>query len=190
MGFDNFILGPLSINYPLTDRHTNGQTDRQIDNKSEIECWDEVTDRSLSDSSLHQGQLKCDGTCAETRFSLSAKRTSPFKSAGASVQSTAGSRGVRISGRNAAYTMFRGSVKSTVYSPHSLVSPSLPVPCITVCHHISNGVYIICLWVLLSARSWLSCNLLWYKLPHTHPHTYTSASINDPASLSYKYPVG
>ena len=26
--------------------------------------------------------LKCDGTCAETRFLLSAKRTSPFKSAG------------------------------------------------------------------------------------------------------------
>ena len=27
------------------------------------------------------GQLKCDGTCAETKFRLSAKRTSPFKSA-------------------------------------------------------------------------------------------------------------
>ena len=38
-----------------------------------------------------------DGTRAETRFGLSAKRTSPFKTAGASVQSTAGSRGVRIS---------------------------------------------------------------------------------------------
>jgi len=43
-----------------------------------------------------RGQLKCDGTRAETRLRLSAKRTSPFKSAGASVQSTAGSRGVRI----------------------------------------------------------------------------------------------
>jgi hypothetical protein len=31
--------------------------------------------------------LKCDGTRAENRFSLSAKRTSPFKSAGESVQS-------------------------------------------------------------------------------------------------------
>ena len=38
-----------------------------------------------------------DGTRAETRFRLSPKRTSPFKSVGASVQSTAGSRGVRIS---------------------------------------------------------------------------------------------
>ena len=35
-------------------------------------------------------RLKCDGTCAETSFRLSAKRTSPFKSAVASVQSTAG----------------------------------------------------------------------------------------------------
>jgi hypothetical protein len=34
---------------------------------------------------LCRGQLKCDGTRAETRFSLSAKRTSPLKSAGASV---------------------------------------------------------------------------------------------------------
>jgi len=40
-------------------------------------------------------RLKCDGARAETRFRLSAKRTSPFKSAGASVPSTTGSRGVR-----------------------------------------------------------------------------------------------
>jgi len=50
--------------------------------------------------------LICVGTRAETRFRLSAKRTSPFKSAGASVQSTAGSRGARISGSNAGYTVF------------------------------------------------------------------------------------
>ena len=51
----------------------------------------------------HRGRprLKCDGTRAETRFRLSAKRTSPFKSVGVSVQSTTGSRGVRISGSNA-----------------------------------------------------------------------------------------
>ena len=46
-------------------------------------------------------RLKCDGTCAETRFRLSPKWTSPFKSVVASVQSTAGSRGVRISLSNA-----------------------------------------------------------------------------------------
>ena len=71
--------------------------------------------------------LKCDGTRAETRFRLSAKRRSPFKSAGASVQSTTGSRGVRISGSNAGCTTFRGSVKSTGHPLHSPVSPSPPL---------------------------------------------------------------
>jgi len=70
-------------------------------------------------------RLKCDDTSAETRFRLSAKGTSPFKSAGASVQLTTGSRGVRIIGSNAGYTMFRGSVKGTGYPLYSQVSPSL-----------------------------------------------------------------
>ena len=74
------------------------------------------------------GQLKCDGTRAETRFRLSAKRANPFKSAVASVQSTTGSRGVRISGSNGGYTMFRGSVKSTGYPLHSPVSPFTSPP--------------------------------------------------------------
>jgi len=54
-------------------------------------------------TSVHISRLRliCDDTRAKTRFRLSAKRTSPFKSAGASVQSTTGSRGVRISGSNA-----------------------------------------------------------------------------------------
>ena len=60
---------------------------------------------------------------------------------GTSVQSTTGSRGVRISGSNAGYIIFRGSVKSTGYPLHSPVSPSLPLPWVTVCHHISTGVY-------------------------------------------------
>jgi hypothetical protein len=85
--------------------------------------------------------LKRDDTCAETRFRVSAKWTSPFKSAGASVQLTTGSRGVRISVSNAGYTMFRGSVKSTGYPLHSPDSPSLPLPCATVCHQVSNALY-------------------------------------------------
>jgi hypothetical protein len=85
--------------------------------------------------------LKCDGKRAETRFRLSAKRMSPFKSTEASVQSTTGSRGVRISSSNDGYTMFWGSGKSTGYRLHSPVSPSLPLPCLTVCHHISTGLY-------------------------------------------------
>ena len=81
------------------------------------------------------GQLICDGTRAETRFLLSAKRMSPFKSAGASVQSATGSRGVSISGSIAGYTMFRGSVKGTGYPLHSPVSlhfPSRASPCVIV----------------------------------------------------------
>ena len=85
--------------------------------------------------SLVRLRLKCDGTRAETRFCLSAKRTSPYKSAGALVQSTTGSRGVRVSGN------IRGGVKGTAYPLHSPVSPSLPLPCVTVCHHVSIGLY-------------------------------------------------
>jgi len=104
-------------------------------------------------------RLKCDGTRAETRFRLSAKRTSQFKSAGASVQSTTGSRYVRISGSNAGYTMFRGSVKSTGYPLHSPVFPSLPLPCVTVCHHISTGLYrelSYFFFLILHNETWLS----------------------------------
>ena len=59
------------------------------------------------------------------------------------MQSTTGSRGVRISGSNAGYTMFRGRVKSTGYPLQSPVSPPLPLPCVTVCHNISTGLYVI-----------------------------------------------
>ena len=75
-----------------------------------------------------------DGTRAETTFRLSPKRTSPFKSAGSSVQSTAGSRGVRISVSNAGYTTFRGRVR--VLATHSIRQfplhfPSPASPCAT-----------------------------------------------------------
>jgi len=114
--------------------------------------------------------LKCDGTCAEARFRLLAKQTSPFKLARASVQSTTGSRGVHISGSNAGYTMFRGSVKSTSYPLHWPVSPSLPLLCIIVCHHISTGLYK-CYWhVFLPMKK----SVLGYKflmLDTCHPDT-------------------
>jgi len=87
-----------------------------------------MTDQSFFSVRLH---LKCDGTCAETRFRLSAKRTSPFKSVVVSVQSTTGSRGVRISasnGGNVGYTMFQGSVKGNGYPLDSPVSPFTSPP--------------------------------------------------------------
>jgi len=75
-----------------------------------------------------------DGTRAETTFRLSLKRTSPFKSAGKLVQSTAGSRGVRISVSNAGYAMLRGRVR--VLATHSIRQfplhfPSRASPCAT-----------------------------------------------------------
>jgi len=46
------------------------------------------------------GRVKtgCDGTRAQTRFGLPAKRTSPFISAGVSVQSSTGFLGVTVGG--------------------------------------------------------------------------------------------
>ena len=72
---------------------------------------------SLSETTVITLRLKCDCTRAETRFRLSAKRTSPFKAAGLSVQSTTVNRDVCISGSNAGYTTFRGSVR--VLATHS-----------------------------------------------------------------------
>jgi hypothetical protein len=94
-------------------------------------------------------RLKCDGTRAETRFRLSAKRTSQFKSAGASVQSTAGRRAV-LTSLLVLYCsckpVFCSHVTLTGYQFHS-VSPSLLHPCVTVCHHISSVLYVlICMY--------------------------------------------
>jgi hypothetical protein len=47
---------------------------------------------------------------------------------GASVQSTTGSRGVRISSSNAGYTMFWGSVRGTGYPLHSASFPFTSPP--------------------------------------------------------------
>ena len=88
--------------------------------KSKLRTLDERDSKFLR--RVSRLRLKCDGTRAETRYRPSVKGTSPFKSAGASVQSTTGGRGVGISGSNAGYTMFRGRVKSIGYSLHSPVS--------------------------------------------------------------------
>ena len=72
----------------------------------------------------------------------------------ASVQSTTGRRGVRISGSTAGYTLFRDSVNSAGYPLHSPVSPFTSAPCVTVCHHILTGVYYpVCLSASIRAAS-------------------------------------
>jgi hypothetical protein len=65
----------------------------------------------MPDSTSGIARAERDGTRAETRFRLSPKWTSPFKSVGASVQSTVGNQGVRISGSNAGYTVFGDGVR-------------------------------------------------------------------------------
>jgi len=84
---------------------------------------------------------KRDGTRAVTRFGLSAKRTSPFKSAGVSVQSTTGSRGVRNSGQRFYRPCSDVQCKAAGYPLHSHLSPSLPHPCVTLCHQVPNALY-------------------------------------------------
>jgi len=84
---------------------------------------------------------KRDGTCAETRLRLSAKWKSPFKSTGVSVQSTTGSRGVQISGQRLYRTCSDVQCKAVGYPLHSHLSPSLPLPCFTVCHQVMNALY-------------------------------------------------
>jgi hypothetical protein len=152
----NVEVRPMDCAWPVTDviqlKNTLGRSavvscEGQLIVLCGVECcvlllWKENL-RNGDDRKVRSiGQLKCDGTRAETRFRLSAKRTSPFKSVGASVQSTTGSRGVRISGNNAGYTIFQGSVRGIGYPLHSAVSPSLALPYVTVCHHISTGIHI------------------------------------------------
>ena len=105
-------------------------------------------------------RLKCDGTRIENRFCLLTKRMSPFKSAGASVQSVTGSRGVCISGSNAGYTKFWGSVKGSGYPLHSPVYPSLPLPLRhRVPSHLKRKHTSSCCWN--SDRQWpRDCNML------------------------------
>ena len=57
----NFKIVPSFVGLINADRWADGQTD---------------------ESNISRGQLNCDGTREETKFRLSAKGTSPFKSAG------------------------------------------------------------------------------------------------------------
>jgi len=139
-----------------------------VDNCTVSACWlnthlsiciNEVTGNTALKSALKSIQIMEDciwnvtAHAQKPEFIFCVKWMSPFKLGGASVQSTASSRGVRISSDNARYTMFLGSVKSTGYPLHSPVSPSLPLPCDTVCHHISTGLYLLPNDTVLAART-------------------------------------
>ena len=95
-----------------------------------------------------RARLKRDGTRAETRFGLWEKRTSPFK--------LAREGGGQFSRLLAAEVCASAVVmvvmldtscsevecKTTGYPLHSHVSPSLPLPCVTVCRQVSTELYL------------------------------------------------
>jgi len=89
---------------------------------------------------IRRARFKRDGTRAETKFGLTAKRTSPFKLAGGgSVHSTSGSRSVRISGSkgsNAGCIMFWGRVQD-YWLPTPLACFPFTSP--TVRHRVPSG---------------------------------------------------
>lgn len=86
-------------------------------------------------------ELRQDDTSAETEFCLSVKWTGPSNSAGVTVQSTVGSQGMCVSWYCAGQAMFCSSMMLTGYPPHSVISLSLPHPCVVVCHLILISLY-------------------------------------------------
>jgi hypothetical protein len=101
-----------------------------------------------------------------------------------SVQSTTGSRGVHISGSNAGYTMFRGSVKGTGYPLHSPVSPSLPLPCVTVYHHISTGLHKYVSWTLISLEIVISQTMTQLEIKQfARWVTYNNSHVHLPVKI-------
>ena len=103
--------------------------------------------RHLSDRYCHlllaagRARLKCDGTRAETRFGLSAQRTSPFKLVGGQFSrllaaEVCASAVVMVAMLDTPCSEVK--CKTTGYTLHSHVSPSLLLPCVTVCHQVST----------------------------------------------------
>jgi len=99
-----------------------------------------------------------DDTRVETRIRLSPKRTSPFKSVGASVQSTAGSRRVRISFSNAGYTTLGVGVR--VLATHSIRQFPLHFPSLR--HRVPTGsertLQIVCVCLCVCTLNYPACN--------------------------------
>jgi len=91
-----------------------------------------------------RARLKRDGTRAETRFSHSAKRTSPFKLAGGGGGQFSRLLAAEVCASAVVMVVtletpcFEVECKTTGYPLHSHVSPSLPLLCVAVCHQVST----------------------------------------------------
>ena len=117
---------------------------------------------TASKGSPVRARLKRDGTCAETRFGLSTIRPSPFKFARGRSQFS------RLLAADVCATAVVMVVmldtpcsvvecKTTVYPLHSHVSPSLPLPCVTVCHQVSTELYLYTFNVFLFINNHCKC---------------------------------
>jgi hypothetical protein len=149
--FCNIMGFKIGIEYEMTSPGSLWQWEGELFRLNWCYCLGDIM------LSLGRLRLKCDGTLAETRFCLSAKRTSLFKLAGVWVQLIIGSRVVCISdsnGSNAGCTMFRGSVKGTGCPLHLSVSPFTFPP--MHCHVPSRFS-----WTLLSVLKDRSIPRLW-----------------------------
>jgi len=107
-----------------------------------------------------RARLKRDGTRTETRFCLSAKRTGPFKLAGGGQLSRLLAAKVCASAVVMVVMLdtpcSEVECKTTGYPLHSHASPSLPLPCITVCHQVSTELYMPINWY----PWWYGCRVL------------------------------
>jgi len=81
---------------------------------------------------------------------------------GASVPSTTSRGAVHISLQGlycSCKPLFYCHVTFTGYPLHSLVSPSLLLPCVTVCHHISTGLYYCTVFPIFLSSIWRMQNM-------------------------------
>jgi len=105
------------------------------------------------------GQFKCDGTCAETNFVFRRNGRVHLNRRGLQF-----SRLLVAEVCASAVVMLDTPCCEVVWRvlathPHSPVSPSLPLLCVTVCHHISTWVSLL----LLSSRKWWKIICIFWK---------------------------
>jgi len=126
-----------------------------------------------------RAHLKRYGTHAETRFGLSATRTGTYKLAGRrrSVQSTTGSRGVRINSSNgshaAGYTMYWGRVQvywlPTPLACFPFTSPTIKMTYIKVTKY--N-------FILTGTRNRITCNKFMFDMWGTPLKNWSIHSVS------------
>ena len=78
----HFAKGCVLLKYQDTTPHAKRTLSRHSQQKAMVKMKLFLIKHNTYECRGCRGQLKCDGTHAETRFRISEKRKSPFKSAG------------------------------------------------------------------------------------------------------------